>query len=162
MPRIHRTGIDQIYFVTFTIEKWYYIFDRHERWDILLNALKYYQQNNDLKIITWVFMLNHIHLIFQSPDAIKFVNSFKSYTAHQLIENIRETEHNLLKLFKTEDGFHIWQPKNFPEMIESEKFFLQKANYIIQNPVRKGYVNYTEDWKYSSAGKIRMLDLYEL
>ena len=45
MPRIHRVGNDQIYFVTFTIEKWYYIFDRHERWDILLNALKYYQQN---------------------------------------------------------------------------------------------------------------------
>ncbi|MCK4313066.1 MAG: hypothetical protein KAW88_10070 [Candidatus Cloacimonetes bacterium] len=47
-------------------------------------------------------------------------------------------------------------------MIESEKFFLQKAQYIIENPVRKGYVNYPEDWKYSSASKIQLIDLDEI
>ncbi|MCK4311412.1 MAG: hypothetical protein KAW88_01610, partial [Candidatus Cloacimonetes bacterium] len=94
--------------------------------------------------------------------AIKFVNGFKSYTAQKLRENIEETEPHLLNLFKTDNDYHIWQDNNFPEIVESENFFLQKANYIIENPVRKEYVNYPEDWRYSSTSKIKLIELSEL
>ena len=36
-------------------------------------------------------------------------------------------------------------------MMDSEKLYLQKMNYIHLNPVRKGYVEQVEHWKYSSA-----------
>ena len=104
-------------------------------------------------------MLNHIHFIFQCDDGIDFLRSFKSYTSHQMKENIQITEKNVLQLFEFEDGYHIWQEKNFPETIQSEDFFYQKVNYIEENPVRKGYVNKPEDWKYSSANKIQLLDV---
>ena len=157
--RIKNELKNEIHFVTSTIQKWYYIFDRYDRWEILLNALRFYQENRDLKIYSWVFMLNHVHFIFQSDDGIDFLRSFKSYTSHQMKENIRITEKNVLQLFKFEDGYHIWQEKNFPETIQSEDFFYQKVNYIEENPVRKGYVNKPEDWKYSSANKIQLLDV---
>ncbi len=160
--RISKDNADSIIFATFTIRRWYYIFDRHSRWNILIEALKFYQKNNNLKIHSWVFMLNHIHLIFQCNDAIKFINSFKSYTAQKIRENIQDTESQLLKLFKTEKGHQIWQEKNYPEVIESEDFYLQKVEYIINNPVKKEYVYKSEEWKYTSANKIQLLKLDEL
>ncbi len=40
-----------------------------------------------------------------------------------------------------------------PESISNEEFYREKANYIEQNPVRKGYVRNAEHWVYSSANK---------
>ena len=52
---------------------------------------------------------------------------------------------------KKNTAFQIWQRENYPEIIESEKFFLQKINYIHNNPVKKCYVAKPEDWLYSFA-----------
>ena len=47
-----------------------------------------------------------------------------------------------------------------PELIINEEFYIEKANYIEQNPVRKGYVRSAEHWVYSSANKDEcLLDL---
>ena len=104
-------------------------------------------------------MLNHMHLIFQNSQQYDFLKSFKSYTAHELVKNLRETEPNVLKIFKTQNGYNIWRDKNFPELIESNDFLFQKVEYIENNPVRKGYVYNSEDWKYSSANQIQLLDV---
>ena len=40
-----------------------------------------------------------------------------------------------------------------PELIISEKFFLQKLNYIHENPLKRNYVMKAEDWYWSSANK---------
>lgn len=45
----------------------------------------------------------------------------------------------------------IWKRENCPVLIESENFFQQKLNYIHENPTREGYVDYEEEWRYSSA-----------
>ncbi len=44
-----------------------------------------------------------------------------------------------------------WKKTNMPKRIESEDFFLQKANYIHGNPVKRNYVMKAEDWYWSSA-----------
>ncbi|MCF7794345.1 MAG: transposase [Candidatus Cloacimonetes bacterium] len=157
--RISKEYINNLYFVTCTIKNWYYIFDRYNRWEILLEALRFYQKNHNLKIYSWVFMLNHIHLILHNPENYNFLQSFKSYTAHELIKNLRETEPNILRIFKVKDGYNIWRDKNYPEMIESERFFIQKAKYIENNPVKKGYVYNPQEWKYSSANEIQLLNI---
>jgi len=46
-----------------------------------------------------------------------------------------------------------------PKLVKSEEFFLQKKNYIEQNPVRKSYVEFSEYWIYSSANENKLLDL---
>jgi len=47
--------------------------------------------------------------------------------------------------------FKIWQAGSHPEAITSQEFFIQKLNYIHDNPVRKGFVQEPEHWVYSSA-----------
>jgi REP element-mobilizing transposase RayT len=143
---------DGTYFLTFTIKKWYYIFDRHNRWEILKDALLYCQKEKQLKIYGFVFMLNHIHLIVDSPDVLGFVRDFKRHTSRELHKNILTNEPNIERLFLEEKGsFSIWQETNMPIYLESENVFQQKLNYLLQNPVRKNYVTQEEYWYWSSA-----------
>jgi len=129
-----------------TIEKWYYIFDRYDRWDILAESLKYCQKNKGLKIFAYVFMLNHIHMIIQSDNVAGFLRDFKTFTSKKFRDNLNKTEPKVLKLFidKKTEKYSFWQKSNKPKIMETEKFFLQKMNYILNNPVKKGYVERPE------------------
>lgn len=97
-------------------------------------------------------MLNHIHLVVASPDTAGFVRDFKRHTSREIHKNIVATEPNIEKLFLGPDGAcAVWQETNMPICLETEKVFLQKLNYVHENPVRKNYVMRAEDWYWSSA-----------
>lgn len=150
--RISRQNNEQIHFITCTVLHWYYIFDRHDRWQILVDSLNYCTKNKGLKIYGYVLMLNHIHLLVQSPDVSGFLRDFKKHTAFELMKNMKKTEPKLAQLFQDEDGkYHIWQKTNLPVVIESDEVFEQKYQYIERNPVEKKYVEKPEDWLHSSA-----------
>ena len=144
-----------MYFLTFTVKNWYYLFDRNNRFEILSNTLKFFQKHKGLKIYGYIFMLNHIHLIIQSNDVISFVRDFKRWTSKELKNDLVKYEPEVLKLFmdKNIGTYNFWQDTNKPEIIESEKFFIQKLKYILDNPVKKNYVERPEYWKWSSANK---------
>jgi len=84
---------------------------------------------------------------------IGFIRDFKTYTSKEIKRNILEIEPQILKLFEKSGTYHFWQKTNMPEVIRSVDFYLAKARYVEQNPVRKRYVNRPEDWIYSSANK---------
>ncbi len=149
--RIKEETKDFPHFLTLTVHGWYYVFDRHNRFEILANSLHHCQKHKQLQIFAFVFMLNHVHLIAAAPDLIGVIRDFKSFTSKELSKNICATEPNILKLFETEKGFQFWQPGNEPKTLESDDFFEQKYNYIHENPVRKQYVDKEEYWKWSSA-----------
>ena len=179
--RINKELNEGTYFLTFTVKNWYYVLDRHYRWNIIANSLKYFQKNKGLKLYGFVFMINHLHLITFSKDTIAFVRDFKKFVAREILKNIRQTEPNMLKIFRvqvrdteptvgkifrvqvrdteptvvrdTEPTYEFWNKTNMPELIVSEKFFLQKMNYIHENPLKRNYVIKTEDWYWSSANK---------
>ena len=96
-------------------------------------------------------MLNHLHLIAYAPNLIGVIRDFKTFISKELAKNIIATEPNILQLFQTDKGCHIWQNTNFPEIIQSEKFLKQKMEYIHNNPVKKQYVEKPEYWFWSSA-----------
>ena len=83
---------------------------------------------------------------------IAFVRDFKRFTSKEIQKNIIATEPNVLKLFQADNNkYEFWQKTNMPKLIESEKYFFQKANYIHENPMRKQYVVNPEHWYWSSA-----------
>ncbi len=148
------------YFVTPTIWNWYYIFDRHDRWRIIADSLKYCQQHKGVEIFAYVFMLNHLRMIVRSEDVSGFLRDFKKFTSKEIKKNLEEHEPKVLKLFSDEKyGYRFWKDDNQPKYIESDRFFLQKQNYIHMNPVRKGYVDRAEYWKWSSANPEGEIDV---
>jgi REP element-mobilizing transposase RayT len=151
------------HFITMTVQRWYYLFDRHNRWQILFDSLHHCQQYKQLKVYHWVFMLNHIHLIVASPDVSGFIRDFKRHTTKELKQNIISTEPNIIELFQDDTGrCNIWQRANTPKAIESDYFYQQKANYIEHNPVRKTYVDRPEQWRWSSAHPSRFITLDDI
>jgi len=178
--RVSREVNTAMYFVTLTVKNWYYLFDRHHRFDILIHSLQYCQEHKELKIYAYVFMLNHIHLIIQSPDVAGFLRDFKRHSTKELIENIRKTEPPVLRLFEENNRkgarynlaparsapasgsvvtprYTIWQKTNLPKIIETADYFMQKKKYIEDNPVRKEYVAEPQHWVYSSAHESNVL-----
>ncbi len=140
-----------MFFVTMTVRNWYEILNE-KRWGILSESIKYCQKNKGLKIYSYVFMLNHIHMIIRAPDVSGFIRDFKSYTGKKLLKNIRETDPELLKHFLCNNNeYEFWKRGNYPEIIDTDWFLNQKIDYTHYNPVEKGYVKYPEEWKWSSA-----------
>jgi len=47
--------------------------------------------------------------------------------------------------------FRLWKPRFDSLIVNSEKQFRIKLEYIHNNPVKAGFVNKSSDWLYSSA-----------
>jgi putative transposase len=90
--RIPKELKDQLYFITFSVQHLYYIFDRHNRFKILEDSFVYCQRNKGLKIYAFVFMLNHLHFIGQAPDMIAVVRDMKKFLSKELQKNIIAAE----------------------------------------------------------------------
>jgi len=114
----------------------------------------YCQKHKGLKVYGFVFILNHLHFIASAPDLSAVIRDMKKFLSKELKKNICALEPNILQLFESDSDTSFWEPTNYPQLIESEKFFLQKLQYIQENPVRKSYVHFSEDWKWSSASQI--------
>jgi REP element-mobilizing transposase RayT len=110
-------------------------------------------------------MSNHIHLILQSETLhlSDIIRDFKKFTANQIIEYAQKSVHEssadwMLDKFKFNAAKHkrnsfyqVWTHDNHSEELLSTKFIEQKLNYIHQNPVRAGVVQYDYEYLYSSA-----------
>jgi putative transposase len=148
-----------IYFVTFTVHQWVDVFTRRSYADILLENLRYCQQNKGLKIYAWVIMTNHCHLII-STESLKLsdvIRDFKKHTAKKIVEAIEANESEsrkrwLLWLLKKNDHIWFWEEGYHGEEITNKSFFDSKVNYIHLNPVRAGIVEKEEEYILSSCG----------
>ena len=153
------------YFVTFTIVDWVDLLSRKVYRDIVIESLRYCISYKGLKVYSYVIMTNHIHIIIQSDGSntlSNIIRDFKKYTAKEFIETIiKEPESRrewLLNRFainaaqhSRNSNYQIWTHENHAIEINSHQFFEQKNNYIVQNPVRAGWVDKAEDYVYSSA-----------
>lgn len=146
------------HFVTCTILHWIPVFTRPETVDIVLDSLCHLMAR-DLKIYAYVILENHLHLVVQSKQLDIDMARFKSYTARRLIQYL--SEHNVRsileqlafykKAHKHDRAYQFWQEGLHPEWIQNNDMMRQKINYIHNNPVKRGYVDLAEHWRYSSA-----------
>lgn len=83
-----------VYFLTFTVHQLADVFTRKQYVDLLLENLRYCQQNKGLKIYAWVIMSNHCHLIVQT-EKLKLsdvIRDFKKHTAKKIYQAIDNNE----------------------------------------------------------------------
>ena len=152
-------GDESPYFITSTVVGWTPVFRNSEVAQIVLETLHYLQVNDQLVIFAYVVMENHIHLIVSSKDLQRIIARFRSFTARKCIDYFsdRDLQHTLRQLsikkptYGKDRKYQFWQQGIQPKQIQGREMMLQKARYIHENPVRKGYVDLPENWKYSSA-----------
>jgi putative transposase len=157
-----------MHFLTFTICGWIDLFTRQVYRDIVLDAFRFAQKQEQLIMHAYVVMSNHIHLITRANENQKktlsdIVRDFKKFTHNQMmlvVESELESRRQwMLHQFSyygsinpNNQSKQIWANDNHPEECFSEDFTLSKLNYIHENPVRAGIVRKQEDYIYSSAG----------
>jgi hypothetical protein len=77
-----------------------------------------------------------------------------SFTAHKFKKDLQENHELVLEQFKAnakDREYQFWERNPLSIDLASEEMFLQKLNYIHQNPVIKGMCQLPENYKYSSA-----------
>ncbi len=155
------------YFITMTVVAWVDVFTRKRYRDIIIDSLKYAQENKGLELYAYVIMSNHIHLMARTtePHSISdFIRDFKKFTNREIIKAIEdgldvESRRNwLLNMFgfvgknnSNNENYQFWQNDNHPLVLFKPEFIKQKFDYIHQNPVKAGIVDYPEEYIYSSA-----------
>jgi REP element-mobilizing transposase RayT len=147
------------YFITSSILNWTKIFTTEKYFDILIEAIKYNQEQKSLEIFAYVIMKDHFHLICRAEKLVNVISSIKSYSAKQIIKQLKEDDKGeVLKIFednkiqyKTDRQYQVWQEGFHPQEIFGDSMFQQKMNYIHFNPVKAVYVDDILKWDYRSA-----------
>jgi len=61
----------------------------------------------------------------------------------------------MLRLFKAahkvQSTYQVWEEGSHPQRIEDEDVMRHKLDYLHHNPVKRGYVDLPEHWRWSSA-----------
>ena len=147
------------HFMTATVNHWLPLFTRPARVNIILDSWRYLQREAGLMLYGYVILENHLHLVAAAPELGHTMQRFKSHTARQIVDCLEQQGSarllELLALFKrphkTGSVYQVWEEGYHPQLIETEAAMRQKLEYIHQNPVKRGYVDCPEHWRYSSA-----------
>ena len=150
---------ESVYFITSTTIEWIPVCTNEKYFDIIINVIKFHQANSDLKIYCYVILDNHFHLIASGNNLSKTIASIKSYSAKEVIIQLKIDKKEWLlnqlsyfkKRYKVKSKYQLWQEGFHPKLIEFDKVLKQKIEYIHNNPVKRGFVNKPEYWRYSSA-----------
>lgn len=83
-----------------------------------------------------VVLDDHVHIVINPEEALpKIMHSIKSFTAHE-INKIANKKGKL------------WQDENLDRVIRDEEEFLEKVNYIANNPIKANLAERYEDYKW--------------
>jgi len=158
---------NDVYFVTLTVVYWIDIFTRPVYKDVVIKNLEFCRKNKGLEIYSYVIMTNHLHLILRAKEKTlsELLRDFKSFTSKELYKLIKENPQESRKdwiirslefagKINSANKYHqFWQNDNYPIVIDSNKQFTVKQNYIHENPVRSGFVAQPHEYLYSSANE---------
>ncbi|MCH7534823.1 MAG: transposase [Bacteroidetes bacterium] len=119
-----------IHYLTFQVVEWVDIFTRQVYRDIILDSLRYCQNEKRLKVHAYVIMSNHVHCILSSDktDLSTLVKEFKAFTSKKILKTINEEPESrrgwMLGIFeaaakkhKRNSKYQVWTHENQPKEI---------------------------------------------
>jgi putative transposase len=147
--RLKHSSVYSTYFTTFTNYNWIHLFQIANGYEMVYEWFDYLKINNLAEITSFVIMPNHLHVILFFKDANFNLNNIvangKRFMSYKIVQRLRE-QNNLATLKILSDAVSEREKKKGQlhkvfvtsfdaKPIFSEKFLLQKINYIHHNPV---------------------------
>ena len=85
---------EAIHFITFAVVEWVDVFTRKDYKDIVLDSIRFCQQEKGLLLHSWCIMSNHLHLIISAKEGnlSDVLRDFKKFTSKQLIKAIEDNK----------------------------------------------------------------------
>ncbi|MCB2230707.1 transposase [bacterium] len=110
-------------------------------YDALCHSLEFYNDKYDARLIAYVFMPTHIHLVLAMSGRVlsSYMRDFKKFTAQKAMRDsgIQDRE--------------VWEERFDRVAIYSDDVLRTKIRYIHMNPVRAGLAKSAVEWRWSSA-----------
>lgn len=149
-----------IYYITTVIYNRLPIFTRPSFIIPLLDSLNFYRYQHHFKLLGYVVMPDHLHLIIwpDGPSSVSdIMRDYKTFTSKRLIRQAKvEGLTEWLTAFQKageatqRSDNKVWQDSYWDMNVYTERFLRQKLNYIHRNPVRGGLVENPADYYFSS------------
>ena len=148
-----------IEFFTATNLNWLPALDNKFHKQILVEALKHRVDSKQLTIYAFVIMPNHFHIIWRVSNGINrsnFQRDLMKFTARSILNFMRMNNDPLLNKLKVNDidrQYQLWERNPLSIELFTEEVFLQKLNYVHNNPIQPKWSlsNIPENYFYSSA-----------
>ena len=128
---------NQIYFITTTVHDRIPALTNPEAAKIVLDALKWLEQNARIQLDAAIVMPDHIHFIaaLKNGTMAKLVQSLKGYTARQIN-----------RLTNTKGSF--WQDQYYEHAIRKDEDLNEVVLYMLNNPIRSGLARNFHDYPF--------------
>jgi putative transposase len=99
------------------------------------------------RLLAWVIMPNHVHVLIEPNPGVKLggiVQSWKSFSARWINAHART-------LGLTSRMNPVWQREYWDRFIRDQAHYQSVVDYIHANPVKAGFVDRPQAWRWSSA-----------
>ncbi len=134
------TNDNYVYFVTICAENKQHYFVDNKITKIIEDELEFRRITKEINLLCYCIMPDHLHILLSLTEDYhkslqNWVSAFKRYTTRVVNE-----------LFGIKP---LWQKNFYDHVVRKEESLLKIAEYIVNNPVRKGIVSEWEEYPYS-------------
>jgi putative transposase len=145
MPRpiLIRTDEFPYHITCRTNNKEWFPIDIKDCWNILINYLEIVSDKYGLKIVSFVLMSNHFHLIASTPFCN--IDVIMNYLLREVSKEIGRKAGRIN---------HIFGNKYKWSLIQNDLYFSHAYKYLIRNPVKASIVSRVEDYDYSTFAQL--------
>jgi putative transposase len=157
-PKFHLSRDSQALYITVVAKDRLPVFKSDAIKSVTCHAIDEARKSGNFLIFAYVIMSDHLHLLTDCPEmSADVLRRIKGVTARRVIDYLKEQgfQTSLGKLrheeWKRKHSYSLWQQEKNVLSIFSEGMFMQKVNYIHQNPVRADLVDRPMDYHWSSA-----------
>ena len=125
--------------------------------DIVIETLRFLVNGERIRLIGFVIMSNHLHLIWQPLGEYllkEIQHSFMTRTGQQIKLDLEKNHPAVLSHFKVkakDRQYQFWERNSLGIELYTHEVFIQKLDYIHYNPVKAGLCQLPEAYYYSSA-----------
>jgi putative transposase len=124
------------------------VFDNGEIYEIVRTDLLRTAAADDVQIIAYCFMPDHLHLLTEgcseSADTREFARAFRQQSGYR---------------FRCLWRGRLWQEGYYDRVLRSSEDTMEIARYIIANPVRAGLCAHSLQYLYSGSSKYSLMEI---
>jgi REP element-mobilizing transposase RayT len=147
--KFKHSNVFSTYFITFTFADWLPLFEITYSYDLVYNWFAVLKQTYNADVVAYVIMPNHLHVIlhFQNEyfNLNNVISNGKRFIAYEIVNRLEKAQnYSLLEKLngmltererKKGQQHKVFKDSFDAKEIITQKFLLQKINYIHNNPV---------------------------
>lgn len=146
--------------LTFSCFRRYPLLSKNRTREWLVEALQAGRHKFPVDLWAWVIMPEHVHLLVRPREKGAVIGRFQGFVkervARRAIQYLQAEAPEWIPKITVVEGQttrrRFWQPGGgYDRNIEQDQTLLATIEYLHQNPVRRGLVERSTDWVWSSA-----------